>query len=219
MVKNPHDDSAREYDAQTRQYQWHGPEVVFGLAFDFLEPGETLLDVGIGTGLSALPFHKAGLTVSGIDDSKEMLEVCRSKDFARDLKQHDIRQTPLPYAEGAFDHVIACGVFQMIERLEPLIAEAARLLKGGGTFVFTFEKHKMGADDGYPVRPGEVSKRVDEDSGVEVFRHSEAYVKRLLAENGFAVLKGLEFVAVIHPQTGHRMNFKAVVARKSASGE
>lgn len=216
MVKNPHDENAREYDDQVKQYQWHGPEIIFGLAFDFLRAGETLLDMGIGTGLSALPFHKAGLSVAGIDDSEEMLEVCRSKNFARELKRHDIRRTPLPYPDGAFDHVIACGVFQLIERLEPLVSEAARLLKSGGTFVFTFEKHKMGADGGFPVRAGEVSKRVDEDSDTEVFRHSEAYIKRLLAENGFTVLKGVEFVAVIHPQTGRRINFKAVVAQKSA---
>jgi predicted TPR repeat methyltransferase len=215
MVKNPHDESAREYDAQVERYQWHGPEVIFGLAFEFLSPGEQLLDMGIGTGLSALPFHKAGLSVVGIDDSGDMLEVCRSKNFARELTRYDIRQTPLPYADGAFDHVIACGVFHFFETLDPLVSEAARLLKSGGTFVFTVEKHRLGADDGRPVRPGEVSKRVDEDSGTEVFRHSEAYVKRLLFENGFALAKELEFVAVIHPETGHRVSHKAVVARKT----
>jgi predicted TPR repeat methyltransferase len=216
MVKNPHDESAREYDAEARRYEWHGPDVVFGLAFEFLGAGQTLLDMGIGTGLSAIPFHKAGLSIFGIDESKEMLEVCRSKNFARELKRHDICQTPLPYPDAAFDHVIACGVFHMIEKLDPLVAEAARLLKDNGVFLFTFEKHRVGADDGFPVRPGEVSKRTDEDSGIDVFRHSEGYIKRLLAESGFVVMKGLEFVAVIHPETGRRVNFKAVVARRSA---
>jgi predicted TPR repeat methyltransferase len=219
MVQNPHDETAREFDAQSRQYEWHAPEVLFGLAFEFVSAGETLLDMGIGTGLSALPFHRAGLVVVGIDHSREMLDVCRSKSIARELREHDIRQTPLPYPDSAFDHVVACGVFNLVEKLDPLVSEAARLLKARGTFIFTFEKHRVGADDGLPVRPGEVSKRFDEDSGDEVFRHSEAYIKRLLGENGFVVLKTLEFVATVHPNTGRQVHFKAVVAGKSGRRE
>lgn len=214
MVMTPHDESARDYDSQSRRYEWHGPEILFGLAFEFVTAGETLLDLGIGTGLSALPFQKAGIDVSGIDESADMLEVCRSKNIARELRRHDIRQTPLPYPDGGFDHVVACGVFHLIDRLEPLVSEASRLLKGDGTFVFTFEKHRVGADDGIPVRAGEVSKRIDEESGAEIFRHSESYIKRLLGEKGFAVLKTAEFVASVHPETGRKVHFRAVVARK-----
>ena len=216
MAGNAHDEAARHYDAQSRRYEWHGPEVVFGLAFEFVTAGETLLDIGIGTGLSAVPFHKAGLSVVGVDESKEMLDVCRSKNIAGELRQYDVRQTPLPYPDETFDHVIACGVFHLLETLESLVAEARRLLREGGTFVFTFEKHRVGAEDGVPVRPGEVSKRIDEESGSEVFRHSEAYIKRLLGENGFSVLKTLEFVAAIHPETGRRDHFKAIATRKKA---
>jgi predicted TPR repeat methyltransferase len=217
MVMTPHDESAREYDSQSKRYEWHGPEILFGLAFEFVKPGDTLLDLGIGTGLSALPFSSAGLEVSGIDDSAEMLDVCRSKNFARELRQHDIRQTPLPYPDGAFDHVIACGVFHLIDRLDPLVSEASRLLKDRGTFVFTFEKHRVGADDGIPVRAGEASKRIDEESGTEIFRHSESYIKRLLGANGLVVLKTAEFVATVHPETGRKVHFRAVVTRKKSA--
>ena len=132
---------AREYDADSARYEWHGPEVVFGLVFEYLSEGQTLLDIGIGTGLSALPFHRAGLVVDGIDESKKMLEVCGAKNVTRELKQHDARRTPLPYDDGVYDHVVACGVFHLVEDLGPLMAEASRLLKPGGVFVFTFEKH------------------------------------------------------------------------------
>ena len=214
MMMTPHDESARDYDSQSRRYEWHGPEILFGLAFEFVSAGDKLLDMGIGTGLSAQPFCQAGLSVSGIDDSDEMLEVCRSKSIAGELKNHDIRQTPLPYPNGEFDHVVACGVFHFIDRLEPLVSEASRLLKERGTFVFTFEKHRVGADDGIPVRAGEVSKRIDDETGTEIFRHSEAYIKRLLGENGFAVLKTAEFVASVHPETGRKVHFRVVVTRK-----
>jgi len=210
-----HNGYAREYDADSVRYEWHGPEVVFGLVFEYLSEGQTLLDIGIGTGLSALPFHKMGLVVDGIDESKDMLEVCRSKNFTRELKHHDARQTPLPYDDAGFDHVVACGVFHFVEDLGPLMAEASRLLKPSGTFVFTFEKHKLGSGVGTSVRPGEISKRVDEDSGVDVYRHSEGYVGELLRKNAFKVLKGLEFVASVHPETGSKVDFKAIVARNA----
>jgi predicted TPR repeat methyltransferase len=94
------------------------------------------------------------------------------------------------------------------------VSEASRLLKERGTFVFTFEKHRVGADDGIPVRAGEVSKWIDDETGTEVFRHSEAYIKRLLGENGFTVLKAAEFVASVHPETGRKVHLRAVVTRK-----
>jgi len=75
----------------------------------------------------------------------------------------------------------------------------------------------VGADDGIPVRAGEVSKRIDEETGGEIFRHSEGYIKRLLAQNGFGVLKSLEFVASVHPETGRKVHFKGVAARKGGT--
>jgi predicted TPR repeat methyltransferase len=218
MVQNPHDESARKYDVLSRQYEWHGPEVVFGLSFELVNAGETLLDIGIGTGLSSIPFHKAGLSIVGIDSSQEMLDVCRAKDFAQELRHYDVRQTPLPYADGEFDHLIACGVFHLLENLDPLFCEARRLVKERGLFAFTFEKHKLGSDYGSPVRAGQISKRVDEESGTEIFRHSEAYIKRLLADNGFSVLKTVEFVASVHPETGRQVHFRAIAAAKSERG-
>jgi len=73
----------------------------------------------------------------------------------------------------------------------------------------------MGSDLGFPVRAGQVSKRVDEATGIEVFRHSEAYIKGLLAANGFSVLKSIEFVASVLPVTARRVHFRAITAAKS----
>jgi 2-polyprenyl-3-methyl-5-hydroxy-6-metoxy-1,4-benzoquinol methylase len=70
--------SAVEYDKQAKNTNWFGPDVVFGLAFEFVQPGDTLLDLGIGSGLSASPFYKAGLKVYGLDGSEEVLRVCEA---------------------------------------------------------------------------------------------------------------------------------------------
>ena len=63
--------SATGYDEQARKTNWFGPEVVFGLAFEFVQPNESLLDLGIGSGLSALPFYKAGLKILAWMDRKK----------------------------------------------------------------------------------------------------------------------------------------------------
>jgi len=65
---------ARDYDRKAEQYDWRGPEVAFGLSYAFVSPGQSLLDIGIGTGLSSILFHKARLGVHGMDLSAEMLE-------------------------------------------------------------------------------------------------------------------------------------------------
>jgi hypothetical protein len=38
--------AAVEYDLQARKTNWFGSEVVFGLAYEFVKPGDSLLDVG-----------------------------------------------------------------------------------------------------------------------------------------------------------------------------
>ena len=48
--------SAIGYDNQARKTNWFGPEVVFGLAYEFVKTGESLLDLGIGSGLSSILF-------------------------------------------------------------------------------------------------------------------------------------------------------------------
>lgn len=70
---------ASDYDRKAEEYDWRGPEVAFGLSYAFVSPGESVLDIGIGTGLSSVLFHKAGLRVYGMDVSPQMLEACSGK--------------------------------------------------------------------------------------------------------------------------------------------
>ena len=206
--------SAQEYDHQARKTDWFGPEVVFGLAYEYVKPGDTLLDLGIGSGLSSILFHKAGLQVFGLDGSSEVLEVCRSKGFAAGLKEHDLRDLPLPYPDSFCEHVISVAVLNSFQDLEPLFAEIARIIKAGGVFAFTLEEQKPGQEDRYPINRVEVDEEPNEETAVMLFRHSETYIHRILGQNGFKPLKALEFVAFKYPAENRDVYFKAYAAQK-----
>jgi predicted TPR repeat methyltransferase len=206
--------SANEYDNQARATNWFGPEVVFGLTYEFVQPGDCLLDLGIGSGLSSILFHKAGLRVFGLDGSSKVLKVCKSKNFVEALKQHDLRDLPLPYPSQFCNHVVSIAVLNSFEDLAPLFDEVARIMKASGIFAFTVEEQKPGQQGSYAINRVEVSEKPRDEMAVRLYRHSEDYMTRLLGRNGFVLLKTLEFVAFKYPAENKDIFFKAYVVRK-----
>lgn len=173
-------EDAAQYESQVAETDWHGHEILFGLMYEFVEPDETLLDIGIGTGLGALLFHKAGLQVSGFDNSAEMLKGCTSKGFSGETIQHDLRDVPFPYEAGSFDHVISLAVLNFFADLAPVFKEAARIIKPKGVFGFTVEEKKKEQESRYTIR-------VDGANGhyeVIMHRHSDEQIRALLLDFG-----------------------------------
>ena len=184
-----HDQYAAEYDDSVREYGSHAAEILFGLTYQYVAAGERLLDVGIGTGLSSLPFAKAGLEIFGLDGSAAMLEQCRHKGVARELKLWDVGDVPWPYPDGSFDHVLACGLFHFLGDLTPFFAEAARLLRDG---VFAFTVMHQAAGELVEDASGDFSVTLRSD--LPIFNHHDSYVESLLDGNGLALLKKAKFL-------------------------
>ena len=182
-----HDDYAEEYDNQASDYGWY-PEFVLGLCYEHIQPGDCLLDIGIGTGLGSLPFARAGLQVTGLDESGKMLEVCRRKGFAQRLYQSDLACVPWDFQDRQFNHVICLGVLHFFDQLEFLIEEVVRVLQPGGIFAFTTNRpgseHEQGQDPG-----NYIMRYVD---GVEIFSHHQAYVQELLDSHDLDILKHMQ---------------------------
>jgi predicted TPR repeat methyltransferase len=173
-----HDAYAADYDAQVVAHDCYITDVLFGLCYQFIQPGQRLLDLGIGSGLSAQLFFQAGLEVYGMDFSRAMLDICQAKGFSADLKQHDLLQIPWPYPPADFDHLICCGVFHFIPDLELIFSEARRVLAQGGHFAFTTR---------LPTEPiSELQKYQQQRAGdFEIFSHTEPYIETLLAQQNF----------------------------------
>jgi len=195
------DDNAEEYDRLAADYAWYGNDIVFGLTYEYTKKGETLLDLGIGTGLSSIRFSQAGLKIYGCDRSDEMLAVCKKKGFAEELKILDINK--MSYENNSFDHVICIGVLHFFKDIGNIIDECYRILRKNGTFSFTVEDNE-----------GEISERIDKDSGGKVHSHGEIYIKRLVDKHNFELLKKQRFLAVNNPEHDEGYYHTAYVLRK-----
>ena len=186
-----HDEQAAEYDQQAREYRWFGHEILFGMSLEYVNPHERLLDIGIGTGLSSQLFARMGIEIFGIDGSVEMLNICKSKGFVKELKLFDLQDRPLPYSIGFFDHVISCGVLHFFGDLEPIFAEVSRVMKPGGIFAFTSLLQIAGKSE-------EVEGYLESsafEAGTTVFLHGSGYITELLQNRGFDEMKRLRFLA------------------------
>ena len=204
-----HDQYAAQYDAAVIEYGNYDAEIVFGLSYEFVHPQESLLDIGIGTGLGSQHFARAGLDIFGVDGSAAMLQVCRAKGFAKELKQFDLEQNPWPYADASFNHAIACGLFHFFGDLAPLFAEVARLVEPEGIFAFTV------MSDSATISQEDRQRGFSEDTGSEItiYRHSADYLDTLLTATGFTRLKLVKFL--VWSGRGDQDNlFHACVARK-----
>ncbi len=185
-----HDQYAADYDRLANEDGYVLPQALFGLCFEYLRPGQRLLDIGIGTGLSSLPFARAGMAVYGLDGSAEMLKVCENKQFAAGLKVWDLRLRPWPYADRFFDHVIECGTLPFLPELEVVFTEAARLVRPQGIFAFTIKGPGAELDAGAGTDPY-TREAID---GVQIYSHSPKYIEELLAACGFEKRKQFRFL-------------------------
>lgn len=180
-----YDTYATTYDQEVQAYGCYLQEALFGLCFEALQPGQRILDAGIGSGLSAVLFAKAGLQVHGFDFSPAMLEVCRAKGIAMELKQHDLQQAPWPYPSGAFDHLVCCGVLHFIPDLEDVFHEAGRVLWEGGWYAFT-TKTPASLD----ASGAKYQRQTSEE--LQVFSHAPEYLAAVIEQAGFERIKVLK---------------------------
>ena len=104
-----------------------------------VRPGERVLDLATGTGITAIAARERGSTVTGVDLTPELLAVARKKASEAgfdDIVFREADAEALPFADAAFDVVVStCG--HMFAPDQPKVAaEMARVLRSGGRAVF-----------------------------------------------------------------------------------
>lgn len=174
--------------------------------------GETILDLGCGTGADAVHFREIGIRVYGIDSSPRMAGVARSKGVvACVLKVEDLAQL-----SGSFDGAISnFGALNCIESLSSTAQELARLVRPGGCIALCFLGRICFWEIAYYLVRGKIGKAFRRVSGsarssygLKVFYPSE-YAIRKAFEGSFSLLARYGIGIAVPPSyvggAGHRL--------------
>ena len=100
--------------------------------------GLSVLDLGCAGGFMAEALSNRGATVTGIDPATKAIEAARTHANVAGISiRYDVGVgEELPYDTGQFDVVVCVDVMEHVNDLARVMAEVARVLKPGGTFLF-----------------------------------------------------------------------------------
>ena len=99
---------------------------------------KSLLDIGCGGGFLTESMSRLGIHCVGIDNSKQSIDVATQHAQASNLpiKYLHTAGEHIPLPDASFDMVSCCDVLEHVSKPGHIIAEAFRLLKPGGTFLY-----------------------------------------------------------------------------------
>ncbi len=120
-----------DYDAWygTARGRWIG-ETEYALLADLLgaNPGESLLDVGCGTGWFSRRFAGAALRVTGVDTNREWLAWAASRRGPQ-VRYLSADACSLPFADRSFDRVASVTALCFVEEWRQAIEEIVRVCR------------------------------------------------------------------------------------------
>lgn len=150
-----------------------------------------VLDIGCGPAVMTKQVRDLGWKYTGIDISKEMIELAKAR-FGHD-SDVQFKIGPVEHIEEAgnsFDVVIAMGLVEYVASDEIVMQEIARVLKPGGLFIVSIPNwwSPMRVWDRVILRPFIYLRRrfvTKKEIGVLHREYILGSYKRLLGENGF----------------------------------
>ena len=92
------------------------------------ESGQSVLDVGCGTGHNLAFFTELGLKAVGIDASKPMLDIA-SRKLGNNVKLYRGHAEELPFDDNSFDIVTLITVLEFVSEPVKVLKEAARVAR------------------------------------------------------------------------------------------
>jgi 2-polyprenyl-3-methyl-5-hydroxy-6-metoxy-1,4-benzoquinol methylase len=106
------------------------------------QPGQNILDIATGNGLTARRLAALGVQVTAFDFSTELIKLaCANKVHSPQIKYHVVDATDEPallsLGERTFDSALCNMALFDIADIEPLFHALPRLLKPGAAFIFS----------------------------------------------------------------------------------
>jgi len=108
-----------------------------------IRPGDSILEVGVGTGLS-LPYYPAGCRLTGVDISAPMLRHASDRaDALPDLDANLVQMSAecLRWPEATFDKVLLSYVISCVGDPAKVVSEVHRVCRPGGRVYFLNHFH------------------------------------------------------------------------------
>lgn len=90
-----------------------------------------MLDVATGTGMVAAELLRHGCEVTGIDQSRGMLEIARRR-FGDAIELVEASAESLPFDDASFDHLTVTYLLRYVDDPRATMAELARVVRPGG---------------------------------------------------------------------------------------
>jgi len=119
-------------------------------------PQGRILDAGAGTGLLGVALVARGFTsLDALDLSPAMLAEAERKGVYGELREGRLGD-PLPFADGAYDAVAACGVLTTGHAPASCLDELVRITRHGGHLVFTLRSDRT--PPGYDEKMAELDR-------------------------------------------------------------
>jgi predicted TPR repeat methyltransferase len=171
FVEATFDSFAASFDAKLAQLLYRAPAlVVETLERSGVRPegGLDVLDAGCGTGLCGPLVAPYARRLVGVDLSEQMLARARERDVYDELVRGELTAY-LGANADSFDAIVSADTLVYFGALHDFLAAAAQALRPHGQIVFTVEELD---GDGYDL------------SANGRYRHSPAYVQRVLADAG-----------------------------------
>jgi phosphatidylethanolamine/phosphatidyl-N-methylethanolamine N-methyltransferase len=103
-----------------------------------IQPGERVLEVGVGTGIN-LSLYPKTCSVTGIDFSSSMLEKARERTARKGIRGVRLLQMDagdLKFADGSFDIVYAPYLISVVPDPVKVAQEMRRVCRSGGRIIF-----------------------------------------------------------------------------------
>ena len=142
-VSNLFDGYAKNFESiLVEELQYKTPKIIADLLRSLISstnPHFDILDLGCGTGLAGEVLIDLAKTLVGIDLSKEMLKIAKSKNIYHRLIHDEVHHALSQERGATFDIVVSSDVFVYIGDIKAIFDQVYDVLKVGGFFAYSTE--------------------------------------------------------------------------------